>query len=84
MFFLGGIDPAPAPAASGGRRQIGAFDQTVVMTGNSPPLPRGAASRLAPRLAQKAWEARFTNSSQYISIASVEATPGKVKPCFDA
>lgn len=65
MFFYTkpGIAPAPAPAASGGRRQIGAFDQTVVTTGNGPPLPRGATSRLATRLAQKASEAGFTSST---------------------
>lgn len=86
MFFYrnAGIDPGPAPAASGGRRQTAAFDQTVVTTGNSPPRPRGATSRLANRLAQNASEAGFKSSTRSVSLASVAATPGNVQPCFDA
>lgn len=86
VFFFFNTNPGvdPAPAASGGRRRIAAFDQTLAAAGSSPPLPRGATSWLATRLAQEASEAGFTSSAQYVSIASVEATPGNAKPCFDA
>lgn len=65
LYTNRGIDPAPAPAASVGgsapliKRWSRLLPEAEIS--NSPPLPRGATSRLATRLAQKASEAGFTS-----------------------